>query len=204
VALVAGALLSAVAAGALRDRETAIRARPAAAEPLTVATTTLRLDAGYPRTRHYLGRVEPARRAEVGFEIAGALARIRVDEGHTVREGEPLGSLDTARLEARRRELVAALEMARAERTLAEATRSRIHDLAHRGHASRQQLDEADEGLRAARASVALADARIDSVETDLGKSVLRAPFDARVVGASNVRATIVAESLLEVETVLP
>jgi len=182
--LAAGTLASALAASAaLREREPAARERPGArSQLLTVSVTTLDRSEHFARTHSFLGRVEPARSSAIGFELAGKLRRIEVDEGALVRRGDALAWLDTARLDATGRELDAAVTVAIAELDLARSTRQRIIDLSGKGHASQQRRDESDERFRAAQASLALARARLASLRTELSKSVLHAPFDARIV----------------------
>lgn len=147
-----------------------------------MAIQSLSVTDRFVRSHSFIGRVEPARQAQVGFELAGKLDRIVVDEGEKVGAGDVLATLDTARLDARRLELQAAVDVARAQLDLARSTRERIRDLSDKGHASSQRLDEADERHIAARASLALATARVDSLSTEIEKSVLHAPFDARVI----------------------
>ena len=103
-----GAVLSftLAASAALRERAEGPReAPPSRIEPLTVRVEPLRVSDHFLRSRTFLGQVEPARSAAVGFELAGLLARIEVDEGDRVEAGQPLATLDTDRLTARRREL---------------------------------------------------------------------------------------------------
>lgn len=150
--------------------------------PLTVETVAAEPAAGYTVEREFVGRVEAGRTSEAGFELAGRVAAVAVDEGDTVAAGEVLARLDTARLEARRRELRAGLRQARTERELARSTVERIERAREFKGASSQEVDEARERLEAAEAGVEHAASRIASLEVDLEKSVLRAPFDATVV----------------------
>jgi RND family efflux transporter MFP subunit len=91
--------------------------------------------------------------------------------------GVVVAELDTARLQARRRELEAALERAEADRALAESTLTRVREATEQRAASAQRLDEAKQSLAAARARVNEVTAQLDSIDVDLDKSVLRAPY---------------------------
>ncbi|QQO56700.1 MAG: efflux RND transporter periplasmic adaptor subunit [Thiohalocapsa sp. PB-PSB1] len=132
---------------------------------------------GYKLRRVYSGSVEPYRSSNVGFERAGLLAEVFVREGDQVTPNQVLASLDTALLEARRRELAASLAQAEADLALAEATLERYRDSVQEGAVTRQALDEASAAERAASAAVELARARIGSVDLDITRSRLSTPF---------------------------
>ncbi len=136
---------------------------------------------GYDFERVFIGRVEANRSAQLGFEQAGLLREVLVREGDAVQAGQALARLDDARLHARREELTAALASAEADLALAEATARRYRQSAEDGAVTRQALDEASEGARAAAANARLAAARIRSIDLDLTKSTLFAPFDGVV-----------------------
>lgn len=138
---------------------------------------------GFSRRRVYTGRVEPFRQSDLGFERAGLLAEVLVREGDRVEAGQVLARLDPALIEAGRAELVAALRGAEADLALAEATRERYQATVGQGAVTRQALDEAREGARSAAAALDLARARIASVDLDLEKSELRAPFPGVITG---------------------
>ncbi len=92
------ALAAALAASAgLRDRPPMPPLERVSPTPLAVSVMRLDRQQQYQQSRTYLGRVEPARRARIGFELAGELATIRVDEGASVQRGDVLATLNTAR-----------------------------------------------------------------------------------------------------------
>jgi len=154
----------------------------AAQGPLPVATFVPEAVDGYQVTRWYLGRVEAARSSELGFELAGQLDAIAVQEGDRVSSGQLLATLNTGRLEAQRAELEAAVAEADARRRLAQLTLTRLSGVVNAGGVTRQQLDEAREGLRVAEAASNLARSRVDTIKVELAKSHLRAPFEGTIV----------------------
>jgi RND family efflux transporter MFP subunit len=170
-------------------RGSADQAAPAVAPtaPDSLGVRTLRVEpaAGFGRRRVYTGRVEPFRHAGLGFERAGLLQKVLVREGDRVRAGQVLARLDTALLEARGAELQAALRAAEADLSLARATLERYQGSVDGGAVTRQALDEAREGARSALAGLELARARIASVDLDIARSALRAPFDGVVARRS-------------------
>ncbi|MEM6279988.1 MAG: efflux RND transporter periplasmic adaptor subunit [Verrucomicrobiota bacterium] len=136
---------------------------------------------GYPIQERFVGMVEARRHSEMAFELSGTIEKIHVEEGESVPEGTILASIDTSRLEARRDELEAALKQATATRDLAGKVLARFENLVERGGVSVQELDEAVERVAAATAGVNQIEAQLRSVEVDLEKSVLKAPYDGSV-----------------------
>jgi len=149
---------------------------------LTVPVLETAVDSGYELRRPFIGRVEAARSSDLGFELAGTLASVRVDEGDTVDAGQVMARLDDARLQARRGEIVAGLAQAKADLSLARATFARVEKARDFEGVSDQEVDQARQRVAALEAAEALARSRLASVDVDLGKSVLAAPWDATVV----------------------
>ncbi len=180
--VVAGVLLGFMALGyATIHPNPAATTEDITASMLPVPTLRVQLAQTYEARRGFIGRVEAARASAIGFELGGLLREVLVDEGDMVAEGQLLARLDRARLRARRKELQAALEEARAMLSLARITVRRLEGVVDSGGVSRQGLDEAREEYRTAKAAVAVASSRIETVEVDLAKSELHAPFPAIV-----------------------
>jgi RND family efflux transporter MFP subunit len=175
--VVAGWVLVALTTGALGSQASTLPPE----RLLPVGTVTAQLAESYPVERSFVGRVEAQRESDVGFELAGLVAKINVDDGASVRAGQVLASLDTELLEARREELVSTRAQARANLDLATKTRKRIKDLQARDFASSQDRDEAIEGVNVTQAALEKAGAAIRSIDVRIRKSQLRAPYDALV-----------------------
>ncbi len=169
---------------------------------VTVAAIEPAAETGYPLQRRFIGRVEALRTSAVGFESGGLLTQIAFDEGERVLAGEVLARLDSARLAAKRVELVAAHKAAKAKLELAEQTLRRLEKVIERGLASDQQLDEAREQVRTAAAELELARARIGAIDVDIAKSQLIAPFDAVITRRYMDEGKVVAigEPVLELQ----
>lgn len=182
-AAIAGGIVAALAMfGMAATLSVEERAEDVAGPALVVATERAHASPSYVVTRSFVGRVEASRESDVGFELAGRLARVRADEGDRVSRGEALAELDTARLEARRAELLAARSQAAASADLATSTLVRVEEAHALDAVSSQDLDAADRDAASRRAALARVEAQIAAVDVDLDKSVLRAPFDAIVV----------------------
>jgi len=115
----------------------------------------------YQVLRIYTGEVAHLRTSELGFELGGKLIRITVDEGDRVSPGMALAYLDTSSLEARKREVEATRDRARAQlRELETGARQEDIDAARaQRDLARAQLRELETGARtedidAARATV--------------------------------------------------
>jgi membrane fusion protein, multidrug efflux system len=151
------------------------------APPVPVRAMTVELDQGYSVTRRFTGQIEAATRAELGFELSGRLAEVLVEEGDTVAIGAVLARLDTAALVPERAALEAELAALSAAAELARLTLARNDTLAENGFRSIAAQDEARLSLARAEAAMAAIRARIAGVDVRLDKSVLKAPFGARI-----------------------
>ncbi|WP_434053580.1 MAG: efflux RND transporter periplasmic adaptor subunit [Roseibium sp.] len=137
--------------------------------------------AGYEVTRSFVGRLEPARRTDLGFELSGTIRAIEFDEGDLVSRGEVIAVLDTRTLEAEKRRQIANRKAAESDRELAALTLKRRQKLRDGGHVSDQILDEARLALSRFDATLDQIDAAIEAIDINLDKSVLTAPFDGSV-----------------------
>jgi len=158
------------------------RSEPGRPYVLSVSATAAQPLTGYRAQHLYTGRVEARRSSEVGFEQAGLITEILVDEGDRVVTGQLLARIDTAAAEAERAELEAELARTRAQLKLARITHKRLSGMLTEGASSQQAVDDAREGLVELEAAERLARARLQTNAVRLSKSELRSPYDAIVV----------------------
>ncbi|WP_395340026.1 efflux RND transporter periplasmic adaptor subunit [Ningiella sp. W23] len=151
-------------------------------ENMTVEVMPIKMQSQFTRKRIVYGQIESAKQSDVGFELAGVLAKRLVAEGDSVRQGQALAMLDLARLDARENELIASLDRARADATLAELSAKRTQELVDAKLEPQQRLDEAQAALNAATALVNEVQARLQSLQVEKEKSTIIAPFDGQVV----------------------
>ncbi len=85
-----------------------------AISPLPVQTQVLERVNKYQVERTYTGEIVARRSSDLGFEQAGTLVDVLVDEGDTVAAGTPLAQLDTRSLQAQRQQLEAQRRQAQA------------------------------------------------------------------------------------------
>ena len=82
--------------------------------PLPVETQVLERINEYPVERTYTGESVARRSSDLGFEQAGTLVDVLVDEGDSVLAGAPLARLDIRSLQAQRQQLEAQRRQAQA------------------------------------------------------------------------------------------
>ena len=147
------------------------------ATPLPVLAATYKVQQAYERESSYLGLVEAGRKTVLGFEMPGLLAQIKVQEGSPVVEGEIIAALDEAKLRSRRDATVANLKRVGIDLELAKIKAARQKNLRDTGAVSREAYDETRLMAQALDAQVDAVQAQLDSIDIDLEKSVLRAPY---------------------------
>ncbi len=128
------------------------------------------------------GNVEAETHAVVASEESGVVAELRAREGSPVKRGATLARLRRETLE---RDLEAAegqLAEAEARLELARRSRTRARELHESGVISRQQFDDAESEEGAWQGRVDQARALIARLETQVRRSVIRAPFSGIVV----------------------
>lgn len=149
---------------------------------ISVEASELQWSSSFDKIQRVVGRVESAQQAFAGFELNGVIADVFVDDGYTVVKGQPLATLDTQVLASELRQAQASLDRAKAQATLAKSSLTRVQDLVAKRLESQQRLDESQQSLDVAKASVKEAQARLNTIQVNIDKSTLRAPFDAQVI----------------------
>ena len=152
----------------------------------------------------YIGRIEAGQRAEVGFDISGVVTSVRKSEGDTFKKGDLLATLDTERLSAKKKELEAGLTRAEAAKKLAKSSLKRAESLKASRNISEQALDEALQKKDSADAEYDLVIAQQASIDVELSKAKLLAPFDGVVIDrmTDEGRATTPGASVLLLEEI--
>jgi RND family efflux transporter MFP subunit len=136
----------------------------------------------YVQKRLVVGRAEAPQTAALGFDLAGSVVKILVDEGQRVTQGQILAELDDQRFRAQMSELSAILNRAKSEANLTELSLKRVVELVDKKLESVQRLDESRESLNAAKAFVDEILARKQTLLVEIDKTKLRAPFDGSIV----------------------
>jgi RND family efflux transporter MFP subunit len=148
---------------------------------LTVQATSVSISTSYKVDWNFIGRVEAARSSDLGFEFGGLVATMSMDEGDRVKKGQTLAVLNTDRLMAKRAELAASLREAKAALFLSDNTRRRTREAYDLNAVSVQQWDEARQQHKVQKAVVRRIQAQMKTIDLDINKSRLLAPFDGVV-----------------------
>ncbi|MBT3135744.1 efflux RND transporter periplasmic adaptor subunit [Alteromonas sp. ALT199] len=154
---------------------------PEARLPVAVSTGTVAIQSGFETPINVFGLVESPKATSVSFDVAGQVTRVLVEEGDVVSKGDILAQQDIQRLNARKRELQAAIERANADLALAKVNSDRTTSLVERKLESAQRLDEAKASLNVAKAQVSEMQAALESLKVELEKTTLISPFDGVV-----------------------
>lgn len=141
------------------------------------------------------GKVEPApllsgsgyivtgdRYVSIGVRVPGRIERYFIEEGESVKKGDPLVQLDDRDYRAALDRAQASLELARANAELADAELRRGRELRKNGVISEQEFDILENKADVARASIAQLEAEVEAARVNLEYTTLRAPTDGVVL----------------------
>jgi RND family efflux transporter MFP subunit len=146
----------------------------------------------------FTGRVEAVERVEIRPRVSGYVTSARFQQGHEVRKGDILYTIDARPYQATLKHAQAELARARTQLALAKSERERANKLIEKRAISQEEFDERTSGNEAALANLAAAEAAVESAALDLSFTEIRAPITG-VVG----RAEITAGNLVAAGTTL-
>jgi len=132
------------------------------------------------------GDIKPWKTVEVVPNIGGKVARIYVDAGDTVRQGEILAELDTESARLQLKQAEAGLLIAEANFHDAELNWKRMQNLQEKGSVSEQQYEKIKLAYEAATAQLKQAKATLDLAKYQLEVSIMKAPFDG-IIASRNL-----------------
>lgn len=177
-----GCVLALVSCGGNKQQPAA--QGPAPAVPVTViqvATT----DAVY--FDEYPGTVTALNQVELRAQVNGYVTGIFFKDGDRVRKGQRLYSIDQQQYEAAYQQAVANLAVQEANLVRAQKDADRYHELDKQDAIAKQQVDNADATLEAAKKQVEAAQANIRAVQTNVKYTSIYSPFDG-TIGISQVK----------------
>ena len=194
--LVLAALLAAVLAGTYYFRGFLIgnqsetrAARPAPAQLVVADTAAL---APIPILVSAIGTVQSIATVMVKSRMDGEIADVHFEEGQEVKQGDVLFSLDDRAVRAQMQQAEANVERDRAqlERNLLEFKRQT--ELAGRGVASAQKLEDVKASMAVAEAAVHASQAALESARVNLNYTSIRAPISGRTGSVALKRGNVV------------
>ena len=166
---------------------------PSVAKLHRVDVMPIELQQQYTSTRTVVGKIEASQTANVGFDLSGIVVTTLVDEGEEVTKGQLIAVLDNQRQLAQMNELNATLARTQADARLAKLSEQRVTELVAKKLEPRQRLDEVTEASAAAKALIAEVRAKQQSLQVELQKTRLKAPFDGVVLTRTIDAGTVVA-----------
>lgn len=148
------------------------------------------------------GTLEPTNEVDVGSEQSGIVDTVEVDYNDRVVVDQVLARLDTTKLDAEVTQAKAALESAKAKVLQAQATVNetrnkleqyyKVRELSDNKVPSRTELDAAEAAFErakadeaSAKAAVSQAQATLETIQTDLSKTIIRSPINGIVLTRS-------------------
>jgi len=145
--------------------------------PITAATVEQR---AVPLDVQAIGTVIAASTVAVHAQITGELMSVNFKEGDEVKEGQVLFTLDKRPFEAALQQAEAQLQKDVAQLANARAQSTRYQDLAQRGIATREQVDQMTTQAASLEATVAADRANILSAKVQLDYATIDAPISGR------------------------
>jgi RND family efflux transporter MFP subunit len=122
------------------------------------------------------------RYVSIGVRVPGRIERYFVEEGQSIRKGDPLVQIDDRDYRAAVGRTEAGLALARANLALAGAERKRGVALRRQGVISQEEIDVLDNKAAVGRAAVRQLEAELEQAKVNLEYTLLRAPTDGVVL----------------------
>lgn len=131
------------------------------------------------------GAVQPRFETQLGFRVLGRLTARNVGVGDLVKKGDVVAAIDPLSLQLAVRSAQSDLSNAQAALRNAQSTQQRQLLLSESRTGTAAALEQAEQGLKTAVATVSKAQANLNKAEEQLGYAQLRAEFDGVVTGTS-------------------
>src|SRR3954447_11877253 len=143
---------------------------------LTIAPRQTTLFNDFPAT------IQGQQNIEIRPKIDGYIETIYVDEGATVKKGQPLFQISAPQYEQEVRTAQADIKIAQADVNAAQMQVNKVRPLVEKGIISKYELESAQYSLEARQAALAQAQARLANAQTNLSYTSVTSPVNG-VVG---------------------
>ncbi len=144
---------------------------------LTIIPHTTTIYTDYPAT------IEGQENVEIRPKIDGYLEKMYIDEGATVKKGEPLFQISAPQYEQEVRTALANIKIAQADVNAALMNVNKVSPLVQKNIISKYELESAEYTLEAKQAALAQANAALANAKTNLGYTLVSSPVNG-VVGS--------------------
>lgn len=140
------------------------------------------------------GTLEPVDQVEIGTQVSGDIAKIRVDFNDRVKKGEILAELDKSKLQATLVQAEIALQAAENDFSYKSNVLNRVKKLAENGSASAVELENAEYDFRTSELSVKRAKNEVAQARLNLSYCTIKSPINGVVLErAVDVGQTVAA-----------
>jgi HlyD family secretion protein len=140
------------------------------------------------------GTLEPVDQVEIGTQVSGDIAKIRVDFNDRVKKGEILAELDKSKLQATLVQAEIALQAAENDFSYKSNVLNRVKKLAENGSASAVELENAEYDFRTSELSVKRAKNEVAQARLNLSYCTIKSPINGIVLErAVDVGQTVAA-----------
>jgi multidrug efflux system membrane fusion protein len=165
-------------------------ARPAAPAQLVVADVAAQSPT--PILVTAIGTVQPIATVLIKSRVDGEIAKVHFEEGQEVKEGDILFTLDDLAVRAQLQQAEANLERDRAQLERFQLEVKRQTELAGRGVASPQKLDDVKTSMAVSEATVRASEATVENARVSLNYTTIRAPITGRTGSVGFKKGSIV------------
>jgi multidrug efflux system membrane fusion protein len=164
-------------------------ARPAAAQTVVagvaeVLPTPIQVSA--------IGTVQSIATVIIKSRVDGQIADVHFEEGQDVKEGDLLFTLDNRSFQAQLAQAEAVLQRDRAQLERAQLELKRQTELAGRGVASAQKLEDAQMAEKVLQASIRASEAAAENARVNLSYTIIRSPITGRTGSVNLKRGNVV------------
>lgn len=129
----------------------------------------------------FTGRIEAAKKATLSTRLMGTIETINVKVGDKVRKGQVLFTISKKDLLAKKTQLLAQKKQANALLSNLNKDKQRTEALFVKKSATQKQLDDITTSYSAAEAQLAVTDAGIAEINSNIAYAIVKAPFDGEV-----------------------
>lgn len=180
ISIAVGILIVAVVAGVTLNSRAA-KPPAAAAPPAASVSVAAALEKSVTEWDDFSGRVEAVEHVEIRPRVAGTIDAIHFQEGQLVKKGQSLFTIDPRPYQAELARTEAAVAGAQARVTLSKTELDRTRRLIEDHAVAQRELDQRDNALREANASLQAAQAATLSARLNLQYTEITAPVAGRV-----------------------
>jgi multidrug efflux system membrane fusion protein len=150
-----------------------------------------------------IGTVQSIATVMIKSRIDGEIAQVHFEEGEEVAEGDVLFTLDDRAVRAQLQQAEANLERDRAQLERNQLEVKRQSDLAGRGVASAQKLEDVRTSVAVSEATVRASEATLENARVNLNYTTIRAPIAGRTGSIALKRGNVV-KAVDTAPTVIP